>query len=66
MLWSDAAMASSSSLSDLWSGASNLSDDSWQGIRSNRRDAECQADQLPFMMTLAQLIEEGRLSLAQA
>ena len=54
-------MASSSSASDVWSVLSDEYD-SWQGAPSNRRDAECQTDQLPFMMTLAQLIEEERLT----
>ena len=58
-------MASSSSRSEALS-ASNMSDDSWQGIRSIQRDAECQTDHLPFMMTLADIIEEDRLSWARA
>ena len=48
-------MASSSSASDVWSVASDLSDESWQGIRSNMRDAQCQTDPLPWLKTLAQL-----------
>ena len=58
-------MASSSSASDVWSVLSDEYD-SWQGGPSNRRDAECQTDQLPFVMTLAQLIEEERMSWVRA
>ena len=65
MSWSDAAMASSSSASDVWSALSDEYD-SWQGGPSNRRDAECQTDQIPFVMTLAQLIEEERMSWVRA
>ena len=58
-------MASSSSASDVWSVLSDEYD-SWQGAPSNRRDAECQTDQIPFVMTLAQLIEEERMSWVRA
>ena len=66
MSHSDVAMASSSSPSDVWSASNLSSDDEWQGIPLNRRDAECQTDPIPFMMTLAQLIEEDRLRWARA
>ena len=59
-------MASSSSASDVWSVASDQSDESWQGIRSNMRDAQCQTEPSPFWKTLAQLKEDERLTRDQA
>ena len=59
-------IASSSSPSDVWSVASNLSNAPWQGVPFDRRDAGCQTDHLPFMRTLADIIEEDRLSWARA
>ena len=66
MTWGDEAMTSSSSLSDDSSVASDLSEDSWHRIRSTQGDAECQTDHLPCMMTLADIIEEDRLSWPRA
>ena len=51
-------MASSSSASDVWSVASDQSDESWQGIRSNIRDAQCQTERIPWLKTLEQLKED--------
>ena len=59
-------MASSSSALDVWSVASDLSDESWQGIRSNMRDAQCQTEPTPWLKTLAQLKEDARLRRGQA
>ena len=59
-------MDSSSSASDVWSVVSDESDESWQKIRSNMRDAQCQTEPSPFWKTLAQLKEDERLTRDQA
>ena len=54
-------MASSWSQSEP-SSASDMSDGSWNRVRPDMRDAECQTEQLPCMMPLAEIMQAAAVA----